>query len=187
MSERSKGDVSSSSSLSASSSRVNNNRVVKNPLLSASVTGLSFDDFPNKPLLLPAAPPVVHAPPPQPTTALIAGILNRGKCVRDGAEGGGNSRSCLVNCHLLLPLPLLQLVLLLLLHLKRLQCKQFSGTLFGAKLYVFCSRLPPSSLSSSLPLCATPCCAWSASDRWAAPVIPCVACNTRLCTTPAAQ
>lgn len=89
MSERSKGDVSSSSSsLSASSSRVNNNRVVKNPLLSASVTGLSFDDFPNKPLLLPAAPPVVHAPPPQPTTALIAGILNRGKCVRDGARRG---------------------------------------------------------------------------------------------------
>lgn len=81
MSERSKGDVSSSSS---ASSRVNNitaNRVVKNPLLSASVTGLSYDDFPNKPLLLPAAPPVVHAPPPQPTTALIAGILNRGKCV----------------------------------------------------------------------------------------------------------
>ncbi|KAH8378481.1 hypothetical protein KR093_011633 [Drosophila rubida] len=79
MSERSKGDVSSSSSL-LSSSRVNNNaasRVVKNPLLSASVTGLSFDDFPNKPLLLPAAPPVVHAPPPQPTNALIAGILNR--------------------------------------------------------------------------------------------------------------
>lgn len=183
MSERSKGDVSSSSSsLSASSSRVNNNRVVKNPLLSASVTGLSFDDFPNKPLLLPAAPPVVHAPPPQPTTALIAGILNRGKCVRDGAEGGGNSRSCLVNCHLLLPLP----QLLLLLPLKRLQCKQFSGTLFGAKLYVFCSRLPHS-LSSSLSCCATPCCAWSASDRWAAPVIPCVACNTRLCTTPAAQ
>lgn len=149
MSERSKGDVSSSSSsLSASSSRVNNNRVVKNPLLSASVTGLSFDDFPNKPLLLPAAPPVVHAPPPQPTTALIAGILNRGKCVRDGVRrGGGNSRSCLVNCHLLLPLPLLQLVLLLLLPLKRLQCKQFSGTLFGAKLYIFCSRLPPSLVS----------------------------------------
>ncbi|XP_034471761.1 nascent polypeptide-associated complex subunit alpha, muscle-specific form isoform X2 [Drosophila innubila] len=73
MSERSKGDVSSSSS------RVNNNanRIVKNPLLSASVTGLTFDDFPNKPLLLPAAPPVVHAPPPQPTNALIAGILNR--------------------------------------------------------------------------------------------------------------
>ncbi|XP_064535230.1 nascent polypeptide-associated complex subunit alpha, muscle-specific form [Drosophila montana] len=69
MSERSKGDV----------SRVNNNanRVVKNPLLSASVTGLTFDDFPNKPVLLPAAPPVVHAPPPQPTSALIAGILNR--------------------------------------------------------------------------------------------------------------
>lgn len=84
MSERSKGDVSSSS---ASSSRVNNNRVVKNPLLSASVTGLSYDDFPNKPLLLPAAPPVVHAPPPQPTTALIAGILNRGKCVRGVVRG----------------------------------------------------------------------------------------------------
>lgn len=136
MSERSKGDVSSSSSsLSASSSRVNNNRVVKNPLLSASVTGLSFDDFPNKPLLLPAAPPVVHAPPPQPTTALIAGILNRGKCVRDGARRG-RYQSSKVNCHLLLPL--------LLLPLKRLQCKQFSGTLLGAKLYVFCSRLPPS-------------------------------------------
>ncbi|XP_030557392.1 uncharacterized protein LOC115760264 isoform X3 [Drosophila novamexicana] len=69
MSERSKGDV----------SRVNNNanRTVKNPLLTASVTGLTFDDFPNKPVLLPAAPPVVHAPPPQPTSALIAGILNR--------------------------------------------------------------------------------------------------------------
>ncbi|XP_030384662.1 nascent polypeptide-associated complex subunit alpha, muscle-specific form isoform X2 [Scaptodrosophila lebanonensis] len=68
MSERSKGDV----------SRVNNNatRVVKNPLLSASVTGLSFDDFPNKPQLLPAAPPVVHAPLP-PTPVLVAGILNR--------------------------------------------------------------------------------------------------------------
>ncbi|EDV31730.2 uncharacterized protein Dana_GF14409, isoform D [Drosophila ananassae] len=74
MSERSKGDV---------SARVNNNpnpnatRVVKNPLLSASVTGLSFDDFPNKPQLLPAAPPVVHAPPPAPAPVLIAGILNR--------------------------------------------------------------------------------------------------------------
>ncbi|KAL7741047.1 hypothetical protein ACLKA6_013480 [Drosophila palustris] len=85
MSERSKGDVSSSS-------RVNNNanRIVKNPLLSASVTGLTFDDFPNKPLLLPAAPPVVHAPPPQPTNALIAGILNRGKCV---SNGRGNKES----------------------------------------------------------------------------------------------
>ncbi|KAH8298226.1 hypothetical protein KR018_011408 [Drosophila ironensis] len=73
MSERSKGDV---------SGRVNNQnanatRVVKNPLLSASVTGLSFDDFPNKPQLLPAAPPVVHAPPPAPAPALIANILNR--------------------------------------------------------------------------------------------------------------
>ncbi|XP_017047782.1 uncharacterized protein LOC108092646 isoform X2 [Drosophila ficusphila] len=72
MSERSKGDV---------SARINNNanatRVVKNPLLSASVTGLSFDDFPNKPQLLPAAPPVVHATPPAPTPVLIAGILNR--------------------------------------------------------------------------------------------------------------
>ncbi|XP_001356520.3 proline-rich protein 36 isoform X1 [Drosophila pseudoobscura] len=71
MSERSKGDV----------SRVNNNpnapRVVKNPLLSASVTGLSYEDFPNKPQLLPAAPPVVHAPPPASTPVLIAGILNR--------------------------------------------------------------------------------------------------------------
>ncbi|XP_070075123.1 mucin-17 isoform X2 [Drosophila takahashii] len=71
MSERSKGDV---------SARINNNanptRVVKNPLLSASVTGLSFDDFPNKPQLLPAAPPVVHATPP-PAPVLIAGILNR--------------------------------------------------------------------------------------------------------------
>lgn len=75
MSERSKGDV---------SARVNNNanqtRVVKNPLLSASVTGLSFDDFPNKPQLLPAAPPVVHATPPA-APVLIAGILNRGKWV----------------------------------------------------------------------------------------------------------
>ncbi|XP_044316333.1 proline-rich protein 36 isoform X2 [Drosophila rhopaloa] len=73
MSERSKGDV---------SARINNNanqptRVVKNPLLSASVTGLSFDDFPNKPQLLPAAPPVVHATPPAPAPVLIAGILNR--------------------------------------------------------------------------------------------------------------
>ncbi|XP_023031194.1 uncharacterized protein LOC6641580 isoform X2 [Drosophila willistoni] len=67
MPERSKGDVSSS----------NATRVVKNPLLSASVTGLSFDDFPNKPQLLPAAPPVVHAPPPAPTPVLMAGILNR--------------------------------------------------------------------------------------------------------------
>lgn len=85
MSERSKGDVSSSSS------RVNNNanRIVKNPLLSASVTGLSYDDFPNKPLLLPAAPPVVHAPPAQPANALIAGILKRGKCVRQKEKESG--------------------------------------------------------------------------------------------------
>uniref|UniRef100_A0A1I8PDN0 DDHD domain-containing protein n=1 Tax=Stomoxys calcitrans TaxID=35570 RepID=A0A1I8PDN0_STOCA len=42
---------------------------IKNPLLSASVTGLTFDDFPNKPLLLPAAPPIVHVPsPPPPVT-----------------------------------------------------------------------------------------------------------------------
>ncbi|ALC40157.1 CG8552 [Drosophila busckii] len=68
MSERNKADVSPTS-------RVNNNRVVvKNPLLSASVTGLCFDDFPNKPLLLPAAPPVVHATPPPPH---IASMLNR--------------------------------------------------------------------------------------------------------------
>ncbi|KAI8128023.1 Phospholipase DDHD2 [Lucilia cuprina] len=39
---------------------------IKNPLLSASVTGLTFDDFPNKPLLLPAAPPIVHATVPAP-------------------------------------------------------------------------------------------------------------------------
>ncbi|XP_075158648.1 phosphatidic Acid Phospholipase A1 [Haematobia irritans] len=47
---------------------------IKNPLLSASVTGLTFDDFPNKPQLLPAAPPIVHAPPPPPSvtpTALL--------------------------------------------------------------------------------------------------------------------
>lgn len=87
MSERSKGDV--------SSSRVNNNanRIVKNPLLSASVTGLSYDDFPNKPLLLPAAPPVVHAPPAQPANALIAGILKRGKCVRQKERGRERERS----------------------------------------------------------------------------------------------
>lgn len=96
MSERSKGDVSSSASSSSSRVNITTNRVVKNPLLSASVTGLSYDDFPNKPLLLPAAPPVVHAPPPQPTNALIAGILNRGKCVSHSEasanEGGVEAR-----------------------------------------------------------------------------------------------
>lgn len=146
MSERSKGDVSSSSSsLSASSSRVNNNRVVKNPLLSASVTGLSFDDFPNKPLLLPAAPPVVHAPPPQPTTALIAGILNRGKCVRDGARKGVVTNSLaksIVTC--CFPFPSCCFFF----PSKRLQCKQFSGTLFGGK--IICILFASPSLSLSL-------------------------------------
>lgn len=50
---------------------------IKNPLLSASVTGLTFDDFPNKPQLLPAAPPIVHAPPPPPVTP--SALLGRGK------------------------------------------------------------------------------------------------------------
>lgn len=179
MSERSKGDVSSSSSsLSASSSRVNNNRVVKNPLLSASVTGLSFDDFPNKPLLLPAAPPVVHAPPPQPTTALIAGILNRGKCVRDDAEGGGKSltKSIVTCCFPCFFFPS-----------RDFNVNSFLALYLGQNYMYFVRVFLPLSLSSSLSFCATPCCAWSASDRWAAPVIPCVACNTRLCTTPAAQ
>ncbi|BFF94402.1 nascent polypeptide-associated complex subunit alpha muscle-specific form [Drosophila madeirensis] len=97
MSERSKGDVSSRG--------VNNNpnatRVVKNSLLSASVTGLSYEDFPNKPQLLPAAPPVVHAPPPAPTPALIAGILNRGKCVtatQQRCDVGYRSRSGPLTC-----------------------------------------------------------------------------------------
>ncbi|CAD7090908.1 unnamed protein product [Hermetia illucens] len=49
MSEKSKGDTS---------------RIVNNPLLSASVTGLTFDDFPSAPLLLPAAPPIERSPPP---------------------------------------------------------------------------------------------------------------------------
>lgn len=51
---------------------------IKNPLLSASVTGLTFDDFPNKPQLLPAAPPIVHAPVPPPSVTPSA-LLGRGK------------------------------------------------------------------------------------------------------------
>ena len=51
---------------------------IKNPLLSASVTGLTFDDFPNKPLLLPAAPPIVHAPIPAPVVT-PTGLVTRGK------------------------------------------------------------------------------------------------------------
>uniref|UniRef100_A0A1I8NJ41 Uncharacterized protein n=1 Tax=Musca domestica TaxID=7370 RepID=A0A1I8NJ41_MUSDO len=49
---------------------------IKNPLLSASVTGLTFDDFPNKPQLLPAAPPIVHAPVPPPSVTPSA-LLGR--------------------------------------------------------------------------------------------------------------
>ncbi|XP_055371459.1 uncharacterized protein LOC129605616 [Condylostylus longicornis] len=51
MSEKSKGDTSSSST----------SRIVNNPLLSANVTNLTFDDFQNKPVILPAAPPIIHA------------------------------------------------------------------------------------------------------------------------------
>lgn len=39
----------------------------------------------------------------------------------------------------------------------------------------------------SLSRCATPCCAWSASGRWAARAIPCGVCNTRQCSKSAAQ
>lgn len=51
---------------------------IKNPLLCASVTGITFDDFCNKPLLLPAAPPIVQSHPapirtPPPT------LVGRGK------------------------------------------------------------------------------------------------------------
>ncbi|XP_055842235.1 nascent polypeptide-associated complex subunit alpha, muscle-specific form isoform X2 [Episyrphus balteatus] len=67
MSERSKGDTSSSSSLLSTATAAG--RVVKNPLLSASVTGLTFDDFQNKPLLLPAAPPIKHPTPPPPVVS----------------------------------------------------------------------------------------------------------------------
>ncbi|TMW51213.1 hypothetical protein DOY81_003690 [Sarcophaga bullata] len=49
---------------------------IKNPLLSASVTGLTFDDFPNKPLLLPAAPPIAHAPIPAPVVT-PTGLVTR--------------------------------------------------------------------------------------------------------------
>ncbi|XP_065363387.1 mucin-2 isoform X3 [Calliphora vicina] len=49
---------------------------IKNPLLSASVTGLTFDDFPNKPLLLPAAPPIVHATVPAPVVT-PSGLIAR--------------------------------------------------------------------------------------------------------------
>lgn len=51
---------------------------VKNPLLSASVTGLTFDDFPNKPLLLPAAPPITQ---PSTTAPVIKNtvLCSRGK------------------------------------------------------------------------------------------------------------
>ncbi|XP_055913448.1 mucin-2 isoform X2 [Eupeodes corollae] len=62
MSERSKGDT-SSSLVTPAAPLLTSGRVVKNPLLSASVTGLTFDDFHNKPLLLPAAPPIVHPTP----------------------------------------------------------------------------------------------------------------------------
>lgn len=58
------GDTSSASSSS---------RIVKNPLLSASVTGLTFDDFQHKPLLLPAAPPVIE------TTPIVQTSLQKGK------------------------------------------------------------------------------------------------------------
>lgn len=54
---------------------------IKNPLLSASVTGLRFDDLPNKPLLLPAAPPIVHAPNPAPVVT-PTGLVKRGKSFR---------------------------------------------------------------------------------------------------------
>lgn len=95
MSERSKGDV---SRINNNANPTNSTRVVKNPLLSASVTGLSFDDFPNKPQLLPAAPPVVHAPPPAPAPALIAGILNRGKWVTVSLAGEPEAGWGLLTC-----------------------------------------------------------------------------------------
>uniref|UniRef100_A0A0A1WUX2 Phospholipase DDHD2 n=2 Tax=Zeugodacus cucurbitae TaxID=28588 RepID=A0A0A1WUX2_ZEUCU len=59
MSEKQKGDTSRPNTASAGAAGPGLTTippptgVVKNPLLSASVTGLTFDDFPNKPLLLP--------------------------------------------------------------------------------------------------------------------------------------
>lgn len=58
MSEKQKGDTSRPTTASAVAVgpglvTIPPSAVVKNPLLSASVTGLTFDDFPNKPLLLP--------------------------------------------------------------------------------------------------------------------------------------
>lgn len=59
MSEKQKGDTSRPTTASAVAAGPGlatiptASAVVKNPLLSASVTGLTFDDFPNKPLLLP--------------------------------------------------------------------------------------------------------------------------------------
>lgn len=57
-------------------------RMVKNPLLSASVTGLTFDDFPKAPVLLPAAPPIAITLPKLQLEPITKGVILRGKCVR---------------------------------------------------------------------------------------------------------
>uniref|UniRef100_A0A0K8V5I0 Phospholipase DDHD2 n=1 Tax=Bactrocera latifrons TaxID=174628 RepID=A0A0K8V5I0_BACLA len=73
MSEKQKGDTSRPTTASAVADGPGlttiptANAVVKNPLLSASVTGLTFDDFPNKPLLL---PPVAISREPKPLVTI---------------------------------------------------------------------------------------------------------------------
>ncbi|XP_054727997.1 mucin-2 isoform X1 [Anastrepha obliqua] len=72
MSEKLKGDTSRPTATTASILPVapsfpTTAAVVKNPLLSASVTGLTFDDFPNKPLLL---PPVAINREPKPLVTI---------------------------------------------------------------------------------------------------------------------
>lgn len=48
-------------------------RTVKNPLLSAAVTGLTFDDFTHNAVLLPAAIPPPPPPPPSTISSSVAG------------------------------------------------------------------------------------------------------------------
>ncbi|XP_049311363.1 mucin-17 [Bactrocera dorsalis] len=73
MSEKQKGDTSRPTTASAVAAGPGlttiptASAVVKNPLLSASVTGLTFDDFPNKPLLL---PPVAISREPKPLVTI---------------------------------------------------------------------------------------------------------------------
>ncbi|XP_067640001.1 mucin-17 isoform X2 [Eurosta solidaginis] len=65
MAEKLKGDTSCPATVN--STHLAATQAVKNPLLSASVTGLTFDDFPNKPLLL---PPVAINRDPKPLVTI---------------------------------------------------------------------------------------------------------------------